>query len=267
MWKPDDTVSLKNAPWGMGWLIKTGSLPDARTMYCPSRGASTFSIKNGVDAPSRHNWARLNGTDGESPGSPQDTIGHWKTAGGFDGKTLTHGRWGKHEHPYGGVNGYQVLSQYCYRNQPILSGDAKLEVVYTSPLVYTEGMCPPFKTPKWLKGRTLVSDAWFKGAIATIPGYGERCHTDGYNILTGNYETKWYSDAEKRIIYYDPPDAGNTTGDLTGYYDGGLLSTRNYADPTKKTRLQVPAIWHVFDQSISIDLGITEESWFTAKGW
>jgi len=43
-WKPKDCKRLKCSPWGLGWLLYTGTLPDARGLYCPSARCRTPGV-------------------------------------------------------------------------------------------------------------------------------------------------------------------------------------------------------------------------------
>jgi len=282
-YQPDNPVSLKMAPWGMGWLLKTGTLPDARSLYCPSAGPQHFITEGTYQT----GWAR--GTRYAT--RPLDTLRDWSGAGGFDKRILTHGKWPQGNFGYR-VYGYAVFSQYMYRNQPVWAR-RPYTVAYTRPTVSSEGMCPPFKTPRWLKGRVLVSDSWLKtpgprGQPVTgvvTPGFGQRAHRDGYNLLSGHYAVQWYSDAEKRLMFFEPPDAKDVnTGTVrvagrmqpNPYYCGGLTHTSDYAvampnngwgaDPNV-SKLLLPLAWHILDVFAGVDSDITQDTWATDQGW
>ena len=274
---------LKCAPWGMGWLINTGTVPDPRAFYCPSAGP-----QNG------HTTSPAAGGDQDESADP-DTIREWAAAGPFSAKTLTHGNWPMDRLVGGALGGehYGVYSQYMYRNQPVISNKhtnayyseyvaggvrhKELEYPFTNPSVIWEGMCPPFKTPKFLKGRVLVSDSYRKPGVAATPGFGNKAHKDGYNILTGDYSTKWYSDAEKRIMYWNPASVSNTTGSILPEtnYCGGLVWSSDPAgyystsirDAKPSAFLLTPLVWHTLDVSVGVDTQVDVTQWFADRGW
>jgi len=249
-WKPQDTTSLKQAPYGLGWLLYTGAIPDPSVYYCPS--------------------AREAG--------PTD-LTEWRTAGGFDSKLLTHGNWARQES--GRFKGYWVYSQYAYRNQPIFANpfhggkDEPLTIAFTSPKVETTVNCPPFKTQRLLGGRALVSDAFRKNHEMLTPGIGQKTHQDGYNVLYGDYSARWYGDPQKRIIYW-PDVQTSSTWHATVYPSFqlmGLNNTWGYMGEKNNARdnevrlnddtflRTMPLVWHTFDLAAQLDrkyLGLGE---------
>ena len=284
---PPTDDRLKVAPYGMGLLLTTGVLPEAKVWYCPSGRNVSGNIQGDtfeLDQETKWSWAMPYSSGIYRGGYPHDDLRHWLSAGGTDAKTLTHGTWQRWFAPFGDGRSRglcaAVLSQYAYRNQPVIPDewptsdkslstpaapwdDATFSVPYTQPSVSSTYNCPPFKTPKALKGRALVSDSFAKGfgyrphsdlAKYTIqPGYADDVHQDGYNVLTGDYAVKWYSDQEKRIIYWAWDGA-------TSYYQTGLWTTSAYAEQgtyvySYARQYQMPLVWHTLDESLGIDLG------------
>ena len=243
-WSPPSAGQLRTAPWGMGWLLTTGVLPDPASLYCPSaRDVDCFYSAS--DIVGALTWARRFGRDMVSAtygsaGNVPDTMREWLAAGPATPRTLTHGNWPKKKHGYyaGTSTGgsYMVFMQYMYRNQPLFKGAQEspvghgeeprlsqttvpITVAFTSPKVATTAMAPLFKTQRRLQGRALVSDSWLKSPTncqaspnvnpppvntTLYGGFGNKCHRDGYNVLYGDYAVNWYADVEQRIMYWSP---------------------------------------------------------------
>ena len=248
---------LKLAPTGMGLLMYTKAIEDAKVFYCPSAGGM------------EKKWYYMH------VGNPHDSIRDWLNAGGTDPKTLTHGNWKKY---YWYVNSASckgptaaVLSQYAYRNTAIVAPNAgynpavdSITVPFTRPRIPTNANCPPFKTQRRQQGRALVADSFAKGfgyraadgsfgGLTLQPGFGLYCHKDGYNVLYGDYHTSWFGDPEQRIIYWNL-DAS------TQYYIDGLWSscqyspTGTYCNETMR-EYKLPAVWHLLDLANDVDVG------------
>ena len=259
---------LKMAPVGLGLLMYTNVLPDARVFYCPSGIPSTGRDALGESC----RWYYM------SQGWPMDALRDWLDAGGTGADVLTHGNWQRwYRYNDNATFGYTsaILSQYAYRNQPIVApwnGSSNcttpFTVAYTKPRVMTNENCPVFKTPKLLRDRALVSDSFAKGfgyravngtfnSLTTQPGFGDYCHQDGYNVLFGNYGTKWYSDVEKRLIYWDLDDSSKA------YYVDGLWASAQYSPRgtycTTGYRRDdgLPLAWHTLDVWNGVDIGAT----------
>jgi len=278
-WRSSPDSDLKMAPWNLGLLIKTNTVPDAKSFYCPS----AKGVKTTLDIASGYGRVFV---------YPQN-LEDWASAGGYDGAVLTHGKWEKRETWTGAWDHYGILSQYDYRNAAIYPTattwnywSKPMTIPYTKPKVTTDMNCPAFKTPKALRGRALVSDMFDKCGTTryqtddTLPGMGADVHQDGYNVLFGNYNTNWYSDAEARIIYWDMWHSGDTWEDTDGVnFDNGqtagpgrwkggadqfrvlgiacdqVASLRGSWDPpAAQTAMQSALVWHTFDRWIGIDL-------------
>ena len=265
------------APVGLGLLLG-GQVPDARTFYCPS----------GTDiAPPNH----LYNGGATWPRYPQGDIRAWKSAGGFGIDTLKRGDWSwanNVAHDSTGTYGLvrAIVGHYNYRNSPLdcrpswrysnggycwsatdwnggsSTGDINTgytgRIDGTSPPVKCLSYHPSFKTPKLLRGRTLVCDTFGKSGRGepwvTTPGRAADCHKDGYNVLSGDYSTHWYSDQEQRIIWWPEP-----TAQRGQYANGSYLSvmTSIAPDPAKPSLTDQYAasqsVWNLFDQQIGID--------------
>lgn len=263
---PRDTTTLKVAPWGMGLLLTTGSLPEPRSFYCPS--AVDVRFRN--VGPTSFRDVRPGGdyTSGiyedYAAGHMNDNIREWLKAGGLVPKTLTHGDWWRDMRYGNSFYGYSVFSQYAYRNQPIFSRqqlgwnrEGENPIPFTRPVVMSTHMAPAFKTPRQLRSRALVSDFWHKSAIVSEPGVGNEVHRDGYNVLFGDYSVRWYGDAEQRIIYWDPV-LTDTYADL---YHRGLASSKDYnqavTSADTKFMWKSPLVWHTIDKFAGMDTAVS----------
>jgi len=264
--RPRDTTSLKVAPWGLGLLMTTGLVPDARSFYCPSASDVGFlTLYDGTAGTNfrhpRRAYDAVNGGCYEDASIPiyADTLRAWLNAGGTSAVTLTRGNWPR-DSRYRGFYGYSVFSQYSYRNQPIFQrGDYETEkdpypLPFTQPQVMANNWTPPFKTPRRLIGRALASDVWHKGAQVTVPGFGSKAHRDGYNVLYGNYAVRWYGDPEQRFIYW--PDCADAS---TGF--SGIFSSKDYSIQYRNWLGQIvykktPLMWHLLDRAGDMDTGV-----------
>ena len=258
-------TALKAGPVCLGLLISTGALPDAKALYCPST-SDVFKYNF-------YGWSIAVGT-----------LRDWTKAGGYDGRTLTHGDWTREYHPSWGNRYFtQILSQYSYRNTPIYAqamggGPYDIDVAYTKPRIKTMPACPPFKTQKLLAGRALVSDCFNRSFNRTdggtneknsgrydfvdsvqplAPGYGVYAHGDGYNVLYGDMSARWYGDSDRKIIWWPLGDFGNY-GNAEGiwtsrHYGGGI-----WGGGTALSRSDgLPLIWHAMDVDTGQDVGAT----------
>jgi len=291
--EPGGEKELRMAPRGLGYLLTTGAVSDARTFYCPS-ARDVRVINSGIYYDDGVT------VEEDKYYGPFADIADWKMAGGSDGRALTHGSWPSYAHnssyawgtPFQ-INGPTVLSHYNYRNMPIPTyytywkanwvGDwiahpeERWTIMYTKPRVVSSLNAPPFKTPKMARGRALVCDSFermdkYKGGTTVANkwgyrGFGYYVHADGYNVLYGDYSTRWYGDVEQRYIYWD---WGNPTGGIgpnmcCGLQDwlgvelmyhikgsGGYISQNrpHYENPIMA--------WHILDMNAGIDVDATE---------
>jgi len=286
----DNPDKLKVTPHGMGLYLTAGTLSDARSYYCPSAKGLRWFIGERDD----QEWApsvNLNPWPHSPDGGYNQTIGDWKTAGGYDGRTLTHGSWKMFHEGYDNQFGQQVgvLAQYIYRNMPISfhgvrnvkpvnspTAPPNLGIYWTKPGVVSQPGCPPFKTTKILGGRALVADAITKGedkfrgyvnnsSSATYsqvtPGFGYYCHKDGYNVLYGDFHAAWYGDPQQRIVYWPIIETGGSKGGSlndTSAYLYGDYKTYNKSPVGEyghtKLRHAMPEIFHLLDTSQGLDI-------------
>jgi len=270
VWPEHDTTTLKVAPWGMGWLLATGLIPDARVFYCPSASDVRYIIP--ADAPNMGvRWPRHEEvlTRGDMRPVP-DTLRDWLDAGGTGPRTLTHGNWPRLDRSGPGAGGYAVMGQYMYRNQP-LHTDLRwrilipITVAFTQPRIVTHAYCPPFKTQRRAGGHVLVSDSWAKTSVVSVPGFGNKVHKDGYNVLYGDYHTSWYGDTEQRIIYWEyapsPGYGAAGLGDSSNYMAGAKGATYyqySYAGGVLKLD---PLVWHLLDMANGVDVDVDVNAW------
>ena len=269
---PRTDGQLVMGPFGMGFLVLGGYIPDAKSFYCPSsEGMNTDFGEN------NYFGGRL--TD-------------WKYAGGFDAKVMTNGAWNVCRASYYNDNRQvktAVFSHYNYQNLPIVNmnpnnwGDTNgMVVAWTKPFIRHKQMwVPPFKTDKILAGRALVSDtfssgdtnrdsmgtsAWFRYRMGTTPvqtrttddkGCGVFAHRDGYNVLYGDNHVAWYGDQQEQLIWWPYTAAArHGTGNRTTW------AFNNSVGPAAQVGLGEwcdqyvggRAIWHILDNAASIDL-------------
>jgi prepilin-type N-terminal cleavage/methylation domain-containing protein len=269
---------LNFAPHGLGMLMGSGYLGDAGTYYCPSSdGMPSDSSKTG--------------------GAYR--IGDWKGAGGTDKETMLYGDWSDVERVYydaGPVRG--IFSHYAYRNAPLTlmnpwhrykQGDYFIPGVKPSVSVF-EGS-PLFKTSRSLAGRAIVSDTFSKGATydalgvptvdyngdpidesMNIAGMGIQGHREGYNVLYGDGNAKWYGDPQQEIIWHRQGRITTLSGGSMwwqfsnnafygsyGPFDRAYRRTNGYGIESDWSKDSQLAIWHKFDMAGGIDRDVSNE--------
>ena len=273
---------LNTAPIGLGYLLHGGYMGDVRTFFCPS--ALGMPADDYIP-----NWNADPGDPagiGKAVASPRDC----QALGGFDARSMTHGKWYTGFPPdgtnavwgHGSWNGRVIQGNYNYRNTPSFlanpqwfqdmytMGAQPTEVdsvwlFYTKPRVKVTAGCPPFKTQKILGGRALVTDTFSQPAhmaanyvIADVePGMALYAHREGYNVLYGDWSAKWYGDPEQRIMWWPQ-------GVL--WYGEETLSLQNIST-NSITRYDVVGadwswnawdssvdVWHIFDANNGIDV-------------
>jgi hypothetical protein len=201
------------APIGLGYLVEGDYVGDIRTFFCPTAlGMPSDYIRRWDD------WGTT-----ESACTVRDV----QQCGGFDHQTVTHGDWtaqktwdeGTGNYPFTGL---AVQGQYAYRNVPAhiaywgLGSDqgsySQVYMRWTKPAVLAEAGSPPFKTQKMLGDRAIVSDTfanqqldlrqfWFDPNTTEKPGWGQYAHVEGYNVLYGDGNARWFGDSGGRILW------------------------------------------------------------------
>ena len=235
---PRDELNM--APAGLGYLVESGYIADARTFYCPSVGG-------GMPDPVNYGtfWA-----DGSLQAIAAKSVSDiQQCAGGFDAKSIMYGDWQSLQ-AYGALRGngstattygiyadnlfrgHVLMSDYAYRNMPLHTNYVgtswsydpvadpanaphyyKVYLKHTKPKVAVEVAAPAFKTQKILGGRAIVADSFGRGtnyALQRYPddnppaplGHGWFAHREGYNVLYGDWHAKWYGDPQQRYIWW-----------------------------------------------------------------
>ena len=264
---------LNMGPIGLGYLLTTGALNDARSLYCGSA--------NGMPCNPYRLVAQRESHQG---------ISSWQNSGGFTGEFLTHGdrswyydSWAggtyrSFSHTFG--NPREQCSHYMYRNvqmmytlNPLSGYDAKVKLPFVKPIVETSVGLPSFKTQKLLAGRALVSDSFSRrwSANANLSqqqrgynlyyGYGIFAHKDGYNVLYGDGHAAWYGDPQQRLIWDVYWSRGLGSSDLSNFSPDKFVA-RGFGT---NTSLYGPGGftmgWHQLDAAAGIDSANSEFPW------
>jgi len=217
---------LNNAPHGLGFLLTTGYLGDARTFYCPS----ATGMCSGDDYSLRPGYEYMR----PAPGNIED----WKTAGGFDGDAFLYGYW----HPTARRENASrqdrrqnlIVSSYAYRGVAFgfyngwhqwYNDTQTLRLAGIKPQVRVRASQPVFRTSRALAGRAIVSDAWDKGwhrdglgndkriygdiaypsdvSFSTqVPGMGIAAHRQAYGTLYGDGHVRQFGDPQERFVWH-----------------------------------------------------------------
>ena len=257
------------APVNAGYLVVGGYASDLRTFMCPS-------------------MPELPGREVFYPSLMQAGVKGFKTMGGFDAKTLTHGDYSQYSFVTGsGAFGefatgtYSFLlrgvgSSYNYRGAAASDMDGRIDYARRNITIKFSGVkpmatvtygCPVFPTQKLLGARALMSDACGqeKESSALMPGLGLYAHREGYNVVYGDFHVSWYGDPQQQIIWWQT--AGTTSEWRTQFntirqsYVVDLY--RPSADPSNTSYLSSSGIthWHMLDVAGGMDVGIDYPKW------
>ena len=288
--RPKGQVSM--APNGMGFLLSTGYIGDAKAFFCPSHNVSKRADEQrvvwpvgGALAPGTNttNFAcSLNELKKAGGFSAQDMItGDWTWLDTFSGNAGVTG-WATSTRVYGS-GGRAVFSSYAYRHVPGMTkyygtptyadacrwrddpSVAGVTLRFTNPKLRLDNSqnAPFFKTPKQLGDRAMVSEMFgkmrdYRMSADRYPAEGILAHTDGYNTLYGDLSVRWYADTEKYLTYYAPyattggDNYGNSTWCATTL-DFRYTASGLVAD--MGDGLGGVAVWHRFDEAAGVDIG------------
>jgi prepilin-type N-terminal cleavage/methylation domain-containing protein/prepilin-type processing-associated H-X9-DG protein len=223
------TGGMLNAmPNGLGMLLTSGHVGDARIYYCPSSSGMPPTVRIAFV---------------DRMGECADSASDWQAAGGFDKNALHYGDWRAGMEVPPGSSNYaqlQILSHYNYRNVPLSVMKAwhvefagaypqdRSQEIYLPGIkgrVYPEVGAPLFKTDKILGNRAIACDTFDKGVCrdadgdpyqledggdcttpedtARRPGYGRFGHKDAYNVLFGDGSVRLFGDPNESVIWHE----------------------------------------------------------------
>jgi len=251
---------LAMAPQGLGFLASCRYIDNLAIFFCPS--ASNLPDEKCVGQ-----IATLGAT----------SLADLKAAGGTEARILTHGNWANVGKVDGGNSGAGVApvthtrrlySTYAYRCTGVwgvhsyTTYAAALHnciVPWTNPRIRYEDYGTFFKTEKLLGGRAVAADSFDRQiGQSLLPGLGEMEHRDGYNVLYGSLDGKWYGDAQKRIAWWNFQVTHNPA---TGMAGPSIMSNLPEDDDQwlsgwrQSYHSTAPDIWHQFDTSAGVDVG------------
>ena len=278
---------LNQAPNGLGFLLDTGYLSDAKTLYCPSaKGMPPDEIYAGLVV--------------------AGNVGDWKDAGGFDAAAMRYGSWTDVSANYGGSNvrdrrnsqSAYVWSHYSYRCAPLIyqapwcvyyeDRSPQTQLAFTRPRQFGHFGNPLFRTQRELGSRAIATDTFSKGgqrdamgvlyetAGLTIPltmahaGMGIRAHRSAYNALYGDGHVAMYGDPQERLIWHGQGRGGASVGttSATGpyYFAMGIIANNFYlgggpfcnasgacGESFSGWQYSSAKIWHDFDVNAGVD--------------
>lgn len=237
-----------------------------------------------------------------------------RTAGGFDHRSLAAGDWtGNNNASWAPVidgnsynnTGYRAIQgSYAYRNMaavpatgafgatstdddsnpyPGERNNSRFRMGFTRPTVIAEAGAPAFKTTRILGSRAIASDSFSKAPHSRGPqvpyaGQGRFAHGEGYHVLYGDGNVRWYGDPQLRIMWMPLTIRWGFASDFTfhlGY--AGITAgtaTRDAAVPLRRIsdaffggsgNRRIPYyppsaqhVWHSFDLAQGVDQGTTE---------
>jgi len=269
--------NLNTAPIGLGCLLYSDYIGDARILYCPTTGGT---MPNDPDC--------FRDYYGYPPSTAAASPSDLKRVGGFDAHNIMYGDWtwvvpfggfgprGPSSRPqpqavvqcdynYRGTAMWGVrdhLTGYSGANEgdPMYGADweaRKMVVKFTKPAHTAYLGCPIFKTQKQLGGRAIVSDSFSRIAYPAWkepgPGMGWYAHRSGYNVLYGDWHAKWYGDPEFRIMWWEFCYEFSTNPGYVTYYlmvNSQTSSVDNWADAATPTDF---ATWYGPDASTSTE--------------
>ena len=280
---------LNVIPHGLGLLLFSGHLGDARSFYCPSASNMPHDdLSNNAEPKGKF------------------LLEHWQQAGGYDRNTMLYGDWrpgpGYYSHGWNSRVTMHMVSQYHYRNVPVTlmrgwhvyderagrseSNNRDLVLPGTRPRVQVGLGKPLFRTLRELGGRALASDTFSKGERGDafmrdimhlngqpivesrqIAGMGIRAHRTAYNVLYGDGRATTYSDPQEAIIWHTQgygniTRPGNNPMTLTRNYYYGRGGTGNPFGAPSMSYSGIAhtglAVWHYFDNHAGIDVGVDQ---------
>ena len=262
---------LYHAPIGMGMLLASGHLSDARSFYCPSA--------TNMDA-DYNQWNTGPAADFSKPGATN--LSHWRTAGGFSKDVMLQGKWSGIRP---GTYWSTIWSNYDFRQAALAAHypwhknwedrrnpDLKLPGCKSG--AFAAIGQPYFKSPRQLGGRAIAVDTFSKGvtydalrrkysAFCSAPqdttgmaGFGIKAHQTAYNTLYGDGHAAVFGDPQQRLIWHLQQRDN-------AYYNRPLCNnfhTLQYFDPFGITNMEhqfvkgsAIAVWHYFDVAAGID--------------
>ncbi len=282
---PPGTVgSLSHAPVGLGFLV-VGNYTSAANFYCPS-GVDMFpdaTRRDGAYASSRSpstlgDWKRAGGFDGETllhgnwSWAPHYGVGPWpenyaRIRGIQSSYMYRNTPWINHASSpsspgygwYCPALGWNNASSSC-----VWPADG-WPVPYSKPARNMQPLEPMFKTDKQLAARAIASDAWSRASIwndatygvnndygsylagGLAPGRGSQGHRDGYNVLYGDFHTKWWGDPQQTFMWTEGcPNYGGVGANrlVSNWYATTLSELKNGFWQ-----------WHQLDVSAGQDVG------------
>lgn len=271
---------LSMAPQGLGFLASGGYIENLGIYFCPSA----------PDLPDNY-FSKNTTAHTQFPQTPKaklgaTTVSELKTAGGLEARILTHGDWSNvgmvvREAITLNVGGVpynhtrRLLSTYSYRGTAAYTFSHRLTaadlanfseiranptVPYTSPRIRHDNYGPMFKTRKLLGERALVADTFdrayeYVSDPTTEPGLAYQHHRDGYNVLYGGLNAKWYGDPQQRIMWHALPNGAVAGSWATALGTASNLFRPDTASTANLYHSQSVDIWHNFDVDNGVDVG------------
>jgi type II secretory pathway pseudopilin PulG len=271
---------LNHGPKGLGMMLVTGHIPDARTFYCPS------SVTMHGDG-----YAHTIANAGSS------TLSDWQAAGGFDANAMLYGNWSASSIS---TSWNAIYSTYHYRATPMgqiapwhraveRCRNSAVQSIGMAPFLFAQLNNSLIQTEKQLGGRAIVSDTFSKGFVydglkrklwdtsgnfllgpATgltlqdtqrIAGFGIQGHRDSYMVLYGDGHATFFADPTETVIWHTEGDGSTPTSD--NRYDGHMAMNHwiggsgpfgtlafNYGSFNNNA----PGVWHEMDVAAGIDV-------------
>jgi prepilin-type N-terminal cleavage/methylation domain-containing protein len=269
------------APHGLGMLLYSGHMGDARSFYCPS--------SQGMRSPA---ISDIPGGDGTIFDLGAFGLEHWKTAGGFDAETLIYGDWSDTKRYQDGGSEMMIFSNYAYRNIPLTLyrpwhqyEDGKADVTRllgVKPNLKARMGQPYFRTGKELGARAIVSDTFSKGAKYDAMGiqrasmsvsrieetrewrsYALQGHRDAFNVLYGDAHVSIFGDPQESIAWHQQHNATSRMSLGANHYWGYSRPNDDNRGPwhdlsggmnDSRFKNVGVGIWHEFDIHGGIDI-------------
>ena len=259
-----DKGLLNLGPIGLGHLLVSNYVPDARVFYCRSSEGMRSEdqvVPAGTTTPAKEYGAWR--------------LSHWKDAGGFTAEDMLYGNWETRDVS---SNELTLMSSYNYRNVPLAvfqpwckSDDGKsmgCRLPGVKPYHYARVGQPLFRTAKELAGRSIVSDTFSKGGKYDAMGnetpdlsceavsFALQGHRDAFNVLYGGGDVKLIGDPQQKIAWhYQHWTKDGRNGLSANYFQYSCFNT---AVTTSLFAGSGLSVWHEFDVDAGIDVGVDE---------
>ena len=270
--------NLNMAPQGMGLLLTSNYISDATLYYCPSSDGMPQDRLN-CGAYRVTNWRDAGGF-----GAQVLHYGDWRL-----NRYQTYLSWIQSHYSYRNIPTGIMNPWHGQRYLGDLSYPSSYDRIYAIPgikpkLAVSVGQ-PLFRSIRALGSRALVADCFSKGTTydglgqskwwksaspdyiygkdielsRQVAGFGIKGHREGYNVLYGGGEAKWFGDPQQKVIWHTQGRTVVMGSGIYGFHSnyfygsGGWSSMSGNVESPYFSRTPM-AVWHELDVANGVDV-------------